>query len=223
MSFFLPSRRSISYFEYSRPGLSLQAPYPLPPLSLSIPSPAWCRPRMAQHSDIARSAIMTCMSSSSSSSSEFPSSPSSSRDYALIKNNGVLNNTRSGVENHNDVNGVNGNNGNSNNDNVNNNTAGRDTTLMPPPKTVIGRALGSNGHSEVHKAPSTTNGVGKALTDTPISTAPPSPQMYVIDPLPRICLFSAFPALFLGLDRAPNLPSGGYYFFLFFFFAFICF
>lgn len=49
---------------------------------------------------------------------------------------------------------------------------------MPPPKTVVGRALGNELHSDGHKqlqAPK--GGVGTALTDTPISTAPPSPQM----------------------------------------------
>lgn len=51
-------------------------------------------------------------------------------------------------------------------------------SLMPPSKTVIGRALGNELHSDGHKprqAPK--GGVGTALTDTPISTAPPSPQM----------------------------------------------
>lgn len=54
-------------------------------------------------------------------------------------------------------------------------------TLMPPSKTVIGRALGNELHSDGHKprqAPK--GGVGTALTDTPISTAPPSPQMCVL-------------------------------------------
>lgn len=53
---------------------------------------------------------------------------------------------------------------------------------MHPPasKTVVGRALGSDLHSDAHfhkslQAPK--GGVGTALTDTPISTAPPSPQM----------------------------------------------
>lgn len=55
-------------------------------------------------------------------------------------------------------------------------------SLMHPPasKTVVGRALGSDLHSDAHfhkslQAPK--GGVGTALTDTPISTAPPSPQM----------------------------------------------
>ncbi|OJJ44157.1 hypothetical protein ASPZODRAFT_842067 [Penicilliopsis zonata CBS 506.65] len=39
------------------------------------------------------------------------------------------------------------------------------------PKTVVGRALGNGLHSDAHR------GVGSALTDTPISTAPPSPQI----------------------------------------------
>lgn len=49
---------------------------------------------------------------------------------------------------------------------------------MPPPKTVIGRALGNDIHSDAHKpSQAPKGGVGAALTDTPISTAPPSPQM----------------------------------------------
>ncbi|KAJ5643136.1 6-phosphofructo-2-kinase 1 [Penicillium longicatenatum] len=51
-------------------------------------------------------------------------------------------------------------------------------TLMPPPKTVVGRALGSDLHSDAHKASQAPKGgVGTALADTPISTAPPSPQI----------------------------------------------
>lgn len=47
---------------------------------------------------------------------------------------------------------------------------------MPPPKTVVGRALGNDLHSEkTSQAPK--GGVGSTLTDTPISTAPPSPQI----------------------------------------------
>lgn len=42
-----------------------------------------------------------------------------------------------------------------------------------PPKSVVGRAL----HPDAHRA--SKDGVGKALTDTPTPTAPPSPQMYV--------------------------------------------
>ena len=47
---------------------------------------------------------------------------------------------------------------------------------MPPgPKTVVSRALGSDLHSDAHRG--SQGGVGTALTDTPISTAPSSPQM----------------------------------------------
>jgi 6-phosphofructo-2-kinase len=62
--------------------------------------------------------------------------------------------------------------------NENNPGWGKDGGLMPPAKTVVGRALGNDLHSDGHttsQAPK--GGVGTALTDTPISTAPPSPQM----------------------------------------------
>lgn len=49
---------------------------------------------------------------------------------------------------------------------------------MPPPKTVVNRALGNDLHSDSHKSSQPPKGgVGTALTDTPVSTAPPSPQM----------------------------------------------
>ncbi|KAJ5619614.1 hypothetical protein N7510_003598 [Penicillium lagena] len=52
------------------------------------------------------------------------------------------------------------------------------TSLMPPPKTVVGRALGNDLHSDAHKTQlATKGGVGAALSDTPVSTAPPSPQI----------------------------------------------
>ncbi|CAI7603446.1 unnamed protein product [Penicillium pancosmium] len=54
--------------------------------------------------------------------------------------------------------------------------SGKEGSLMPPPKTVVGRALGNDLHSDkTSQAPK--GGVGTALTDTPISTAPPSPQI----------------------------------------------
>ncbi|KAJ5136922.1 hypothetical protein N7448_005476 [Penicillium atrosanguineum] len=54
----------------------------------------------------------------------------------------------------------------------------KDGALMPPPKSVVGRALGNDLHSDVHKtSQAPKGGVGTALTDTPISTAPPSPQI----------------------------------------------
>ncbi|WEW61798.1 6-phosphofructo-2-kinase [Emydomyces testavorans] len=49
--------------------------------------------------------------------------------------------------------------------------------LMPLPKTVVGRALGSECHSGGPQNIGTHAGVGHTLTDTPISTAPPSPQI----------------------------------------------
>lgn len=73
-------------------------------------------------------------------------------------------------------------------------------TLMPPSsKTVVGRALGSELYRDENiskslkqssSSSSSDHGVGSALTDTPISTAPGSPQMYV---------FSFFFFLFLFL------------------------
>lgn len=50
-----------------------------------------------------------------------------------------------------------------------------DRSLKPPSKTVAGRALGIDNHH--HATHASTAGVGRALSDTPISTAPPSPQM----------------------------------------------
>lgn len=67
--------------------------------------------------------------------------------------------------------------------------AGRNTTSTPrssynPPKTVIGRALGNELQADAHKPAQLTSqrrlskdGVGMALSDTPISTAPSSPQI----------------------------------------------
>lgn len=53
--------------------------------------------------------------------------------------------------------------------------------LRPPPKSVVGRALADELRSEgglkpPHSLPS-QDGVGLALSDTPISSAPGSPQM----------------------------------------------
>jgi 6-phosphofructo-2-kinase len=52
--------------------------------------------------------------------------------------------------------------------------------MHPSSKTVVGRALGSELHQNenVHKSlKQSSEGVGTALTDTPVSTAPSSPQM----------------------------------------------
>ncbi|CAG8175229.1 unnamed protein product [Penicillium salamii] len=55
--------------------------------------------------------------------------------------------------------------------------SGKEGTLMPP-KTVVNRALGNDLHSDSHKSSQPPKGgVGTALTDTPVSTAPPSPQI----------------------------------------------
>ncbi|GES66640.1 6-phosphofructo-2-kinase 1 [Aspergillus terreus] len=54
---------------------------------------------------------------------------------------------------------------------------GKDASLMPPTKSLVGRALGNELHADGHKgAPASKDGVGFALTDTPASTAPSSPQ-----------------------------------------------
>ncbi|KAL3477970.1 6-phosphofructo-2-kinase 1 [Aspergillus californicus] len=93
---------------------------------------------MAQHTDIARSAIMTCASS--------PDASRNRNSASSTMPNGKPSN-------------------------------GKDATLMPPPKTVAGRALGNELHSEARKQSlASRDGVGFALTDTPISTAPSSPQ-----------------------------------------------
>lgn len=62
-----------------------------------------------------------------------------------------------------------------------NGTPGKDATLMPQ-KTVVGRALGDS-HKPLQ---ATKDGVGFTLSDTPISTAPPSPQMYVPPGFPSV-------------------------------------
>ncbi|OQE46798.1 hypothetical protein PENCOP_c001G05434 [Penicillium coprophilum] len=55
--------------------------------------------------------------------------------------------------------------------------SGKEGVLMPP-KTVVNRALGNDLHSDSHKSSlPPKGGVGTALTDTPVSTAPPSPQI----------------------------------------------
>ncbi|KAJ5576381.1 Bifunctional 6-phosphofructo-2-kinase/fructose-2 6-bisphosphate 2-phosphatase [Penicillium sp. DV-2018c] len=62
--------------------------------------------------------------------------------------------------------------------NGNGSGSGKEGTPMRPPKTVVNRALGNDLHSDSHKSSlPPKGGVGTALTDTPISTAPPSPQI----------------------------------------------
>lgn len=56
----------------------------------------------------------------------------------------------------------------------------KDASLMPPPKTVLGRAISGDGSNKsllAHSHSFSKDGVGVALTDTPVSTAPNSPQM----------------------------------------------
>ena len=56
----------------------------------------------------------------------------------------------------------------------------RDSALMPPPKTVANRAIGKDVPTRNLPVPAgTRDGVGGALTDTPVSTAPNSPQVSV--------------------------------------------
>lgn len=55
-------------------------------------------------------------------------------------------------------------------------------TTMGPPKTVLSRSIGAQLQKENKAAPAQnflnpTNGIGHALNDTPVSTAPSSPQM----------------------------------------------
>ncbi|KAJ5272821.1 Bifunctional 6-phosphofructo-2-kinase/fructose-2 6-bisphosphate 2-phosphatase [Penicillium angulare] len=100
---------------------------------------------MAQHSDIARSAII---------------SSATSPDPAALGDQRNMNSRPDGISSN--GNGI---------------RSGNEGTLMPP-KTVVGRALGNDLHSDAHKtSQAPKGGVGTALTDTPISTAPPSPQI----------------------------------------------
>ena len=89
---------------------------------------------MAQHSDIARSAIMT--------------------NAATDRPNGV--------------NGAGTSNGTQTND-------FEKDSLMPPPKYPVGR--GSNVMPADGNRRASKDGVGAALSDTPMPTAPSSPQM----------------------------------------------
>jgi 6-phosphofructo-2-kinase len=100
---------------------------------------------MAQHSNIARSAIMTSATS--------PEHAAGDRRNNINRPNGVTSNG--------DGSG-----------------SGKEGSPMHLPKTVVNRALGNDLHSDSHKSSlPPKGGVGTALTDTPISTAPPSPQM----------------------------------------------
>ncbi|KAJ5888825.1 hypothetical protein N7495_008866 [Penicillium taxi] len=97
---------------------------------------------MAQHSSIARSAILT--------SASLPD-PATGDQKSIYQANITSNGSNLG--------------------------SGKEGTLAHP-KTVVGRALGNDLHSDAHKtSQAPKGGVGTALTDTPISTAPPSPQI----------------------------------------------
>lgn len=55
--------------------------------------------------------------------------------------------------------------------------------LQPPPKSIAGRLLEADGRKSADRGGVTASqrgGVGSALTDTPLSTAPSSPRMYVV-------------------------------------------
>ncbi|KAJ5928068.1 6-phosphofructo-2-kinase 1 [Penicillium verhagenii] len=100
---------------------------------------------MAQHSDIARSAIMS----------------SATSDPAVLGDQRIMNQRPNGISSTGAGLG-----------------SGKEGATLTPPKTVVGRALGNDLHSDAHKASQAPKGgVGTALTDTPISTAPPSPQI----------------------------------------------
>ncbi len=63
-----------------------------------------------------------------------------------------------------------------------NDLAHKPSSTMGPPKTVPTRSIANQLHKENKQAPSQhflnpTNGIGHALNDTPLSTAPSSPQM----------------------------------------------
>lgn len=99
---------------------------------------------MAQHSNIARSAIMT--------SATAPELMGDQRNSINRSNGATSNGDGSG--------------------------SGKEGVPMHPPKTVVNRALGNDLHSDSPKSSlPPKGGVGTALTDTPVSTAPPSPQM----------------------------------------------
>ncbi|KAJ5584147.1 Bifunctional 6-phosphofructo-2-kinase/fructose-2 6-bisphosphate 2-phosphatase [Penicillium hispanicum] len=101
---------------------------------------------MAQHSNIARSAIMTS---------------ATSPDPAALTDQRNMNQRPDGIGSSDNRIG-----------------SGKEGAMLPPPKTVVGRALGNDLHSDAHKpSQAPKGGFGSALADTPISTAPPSPQI----------------------------------------------
>lgn len=162
-----------------------------------------------QHSDIARSAIIGSMSL-------YSSEPSSLKNQDIPQTNGVHeSNSGEAKDSSNGLHG-NGNEGvdgsaKSDDSDNSNGSDGKDSTLMPPPKSVIGRALGSNMNGvPTDKASllSFSNGVGKALTDTPISTAPPSPQILARSQPPTPPRVRATTLDIPGLTRSKASPDG---------------
>lgn len=80
---------------------------------------------------------------------------------------------------------------------------------MPPPKTVAGRALGNDLHSDSHKkSQASRDGVGFALTDTPISTAPSSPQFAATSQAPTPGRVRATTLDIPGLTKSKVSPDG---------------
>ncbi|KAF3394149.1 hypothetical protein F1880_005522 [Penicillium rolfsii] len=87
--------------------------------------------------------------------------------------------------------------------------SGKEGALMPPPKTVVGRALGNDLHSDAHKTSQPPKGgVGTALTDTPISTAPPSPQINGISTSSTPSRVRATTLDIPGLTKSKVSPDG---------------
>ncbi|KAH2135829.1 hypothetical protein KXV72_008874 [Aspergillus fumigatus] len=90
----------------------------------------------------------------------------------------------------------------------NKNGTGKDASLMPP-KTLVGRALGNELHSDAHKGSrASKDGVGFALTDTPISTAPPSPQINGISQVSTPSRVRATTLDIPGLTKSKVSPDG---------------
>ncbi|KAF7170925.1 hypothetical protein CNMCM5623_003377 [Aspergillus felis] len=85
---------------------------------------------------------------------------------------------------------------------------GKDASLMPP-KTLVGRALGNELHSDAHKGSHVSkDGVGFALTDTPISTAPPSPQINGVSQVSTPSRVRATTLDIPGLTKSKVSPDG---------------
>ncbi|CEJ54657.1 Putative 6-phosphofructo-2-kinase 1 [Penicillium brasilianum] len=132
---------------------------------------------MAQHSSIARSAIMTS---------------ATSPDLKGLGDQRLMNQRPSGISSH----GA-------------SLSSGKEGTLKPPPKTVVGRALGNDLHSDAHKTSQPPKGgVGTVLTDTPISTAPPSPQINGLSTISTPSRVRATTLDIPGLTKSKVSPDG---------------